>query len=270
MGILKTLSLLKERESKMRGGKSFLAVIPARGGSKGIPNKNIKDFCGKPLIQWCIESAKKSGVFDRIIVNSDSDKILAVAAKCGVDVQPRPAELATDTALVADVMVNSLLRLDKKYDYVQLIQATSPGVRPFQIRDAADMILGSPPYENKNADMVIGVHRHKDPTIVVKELPDDLSLRNWYPKQFKDKNRQDLPPAYRINGYIYLAKWDVWVNRKDYWKTDIYAYICDEHDDIDIDNKWDWSVAEARFRAAGKYKPSKWNVCGRLLKRLAR
>ncbi|OGM79613.1 hypothetical protein A2197_01245 [Candidatus Woesebacteria bacterium RIFOXYA1_FULL_48_16] len=255
----------------MRGGKSFLAVIPARGGSKGIPNKNIKDFCGKPLIQWCIESAKDSGVFDRIVVNSDSGKILAVAAKCGVDGQLRPAELATDAALVMDVMVNSLLRLGEKYDYVQLIQATSPGIRPAQICSAADMILGLPPFEqwkDKNADMVIGVHRYKDPTIVVKEVPDDLCLRGWYPNQFKDKNRQDLPPAYRINGYIYLAKWDVWVNCKDYWKTNIYAYFCDEYDDIDIDSKWDWSVAEARFRAAGKHRASKWNVCKRMVKRL--
>src|SRR3990167_2128914 len=129
----------------MRGGKSFLAVIPARGGSKGIPNKNVKDFCGKPLIQWSIEAAKDSGVFDRIIVNSDSDKILAVAAKCGADVQPRPAELASDTSLVADVMVNSLLRLGEKYDYVQLIQATSPGLRPAQIQGAARKIQGQPP-----------------------------------------------------------------------------------------------------------------------------
>ena len=246
-------------------------MIPARGGSKGIPNKNIKDFCGKPLIQWCIEAAKKSGVFDRIIVNSDSDKILAVAAKCGVDTQKRPVELATDTALVADVMVNSLLLLGEKYDYVQLIQATSPGLRPVQIQATAAMIQGLPPFENwkdKNVDMIIGVHRHADPTIVVKSIPTDMCLKNWYPKRFKDKNRQDLPPAYRINGYIYLAKWQVWTHRLDYWKTNIYAYICDEHDDIDIDTKWDWSIAEARFRAAGKHKPSRWSVCKRMLRRI--
>ena len=246
-------------------------MIPARGGSKGIPNKNIKDFCGKPLIQWCIESAKKSGVFDRIIVNSDSAKILDIARKCGVDVQGRPAELATDHTLVADVMVDSLLRLDRKYDYVQLIQATSPGLRPAQIQGAAAMMRGLPPFEcwaDKDVDMIIGVHRHNDPTIVVKPVPADCCVKDWYPEEFKDKNRQDLPYAYRINGYIYLAKWDVWVKRKDYWKTNIYAYICDEHDDIDIDTKWDWQVAEARFRAAGKGKPSWRRVCRRILKRM--
>lgn len=246
-------------------------MIPARGGSKGIPNKNVKDFCGKPLIQWCIESAKDSGVFDRIIVNSDSAKILDVARKCGVDTQDRPPELATDKALVADVMVNSLERLDRKYDYVQLIQATSPGLRPKQIQGAAAMIRGMLPFENwkdKEIDMVIGVHRYRDPTIVVKPLPTDFCVRDWYPNEFKDKNRQDLPSAFRINGYIYLAKWDVWAKRLDYWKTNVYAYICDEHDDIDIDTKWDWEVAEARFRAAGKHKPSWGRICHRVLKRL--
>lgn len=249
---------------------SFLAVIPARGGSRGIPNKNIKDFCGKPLIQWCIESAKKSGVFDRIIVNSDSDRILKVAEKCKVDTQKRPARLAQDNSLVADAIVDCLTRLDERYDYVQLIQPTSPGVRPGQIQAAAGLIEGRPPFDfwrDKDIDMVIGVHRYKDPTIVVKEMPSDLCLKDWYPDEFKDKNRQDLPPAYRINGYIYLAKWDVWIKRMDYWKTNIYAYICDDHDDIDIDTKWDWNVAEARFRAMGKGKPSWRQVWRRILKR---
>lgn len=246
-------------------------MIPARGGSKGVPNKNIKSFCGKPLLYWCVQAAKDSGVFDRIIVNSDSDKILAVADKLGVETQKRPELLGLDGALVVDVMADSLSRLDRKYDYVQLIQATSPGLRYGQIRSAANMILNQWPFDGPNyrdVDMVIGMHRYKDPTIVVKPLPANLMVQDWYPEEFKNKNRQDLPPAYRVNGYIYLAKWKVWADRLDYWKTNIYAYICDDNDDIDIDNKWEWDVAEARFRAAGRQKPSWSQVCRRIFKRI--
>jgi len=232
----------------MFGGKRFLAVIPARGGSKGIKDKNLKKFCGKPLIYWSIKTAQKSGVFDRIIVNSDSSEILALAEKYGAEPQQRPAELADDKALVADAMVDCLHRLDCKYDYVQLIQATSPGLRPLQIKCAAQFIL------DKNADFVIGMHEFRDPTIVVKPIPPDLCVTGWYPEKFKNKNRQDLPAAYRVNGYIYLGKWEVWAKRKDYWKTKIYAFICDTYDDIDIDTKYDWEIAEARFKALKRWR----------------
>jgi CMP-N-acetylneuraminic acid synthetase len=232
--------------------KTFIAVITARKGSKGIKNKNLKLLCGVPLIGWPIAVAKRSGIFDRIVVYSDCPKIRKYAELCGVDTLIEPDELAADKSIVHDALVDCLEQVDKKwgrYDYVQLMQPTSPGVRPNQVKNAAKQILGLNPFERVgNCDFVIGVHQYKDPTIVVKDIPKDFSLRGWYPEEFKNKNRQDFPAAYRLNGYIYLGKWDIFAERKDWWQTDIRAFICLPEDDIDIDTHADWELAELRLK----------------------
>ena len=222
--------------------KSFLAVIPARGGSQGLINKNTKLLLGHPLVAWPIMAAKASGIFDSIIVYSDSSEIRSIATDYGVDSMVEPAELATSYALVADAMVDCLKRLGRQYDYVQLLQATSPGVTGFQIRAAANQLINL-----RNGDMIIGMHEFHDPTIVVKPLLPNHSVKGWYPDLFKDKTRQQLPRSYRINGYIYLAKWDVWMSRMDYWQSNIYAYLCNPDDDIDIDTIFDWDYAEFKL-----------------------
>jgi len=224
----------------MYRGKTFIAWVGARGGSKGIPNKNIRLMAGKPLIYWCIKAAQESGIFEKILVNSDSDKIIKVAFECGVAAQKRPSELAQDNSLVADALVESLslVRGITKTDYVFLIQPTSPLLRASSIKNAADYII------DKDADMIIGVHPVKDPSIVIKPLPDDLSLKGWYPKEFRDKNRQELPTAYRINGYIYAAKWEVFAERRDWFEQNVLAFIMDSSDDVDIDCLRDFQLAE--------------------------
>ena len=231
-----------------------MAWIPARGGSKGLPDKNIRLMADKPLIYWCIKAAKESGIFDEncIVVNTDSIRIGHIAYQNDAIFQYRPESLAQDNSLVADALVESLPRLekvyDRKFDYVFLMQATSPLVRPSSIKLAADCII------DKDADMVVGVHPVKDPSIVVKPLPLDLSLKDWYPKEFRDKNRQDLPAAYRINGYIYAAKWEVFAERRDWWESKIFAYIMDKSDDIDIDCLRDFQLAEMVLKERLCYK----------------
>jgi CMP-N,N'-diacetyllegionaminic acid synthase len=105
--------------------KSFLAIIPARGGSKRLPNKNILNLAGKPLIEWSIDAALKSKYIDKVVVSSDDENILKIAKdKC--DIIKRPKELATDTASSIDVIKHVLDNLEKKYDYIVLLQPTSP------------------------------------------------------------------------------------------------------------------------------------------------
>ena len=231
--------------------KTFLGWVGARGGSKGIPNKNIHLMAGKPLIYWCIKAAQNSGIFKDIIVNSDSNEILTIAQKYDARPQRRPAELAKDNSLVADALADSLPRLDYRCDYIFLIQPTSPLLRPSSIKLAADYII------DKNADMIVGVHPVKDASIVVKPLPENLSLKGWYPKEFRDKNRQDLPTAYRINGYIFTAKWEVFAKRRDWWTSNIYAFLMDRNDDIDIDDLRDFQLAEMVLKERLNWKEEK-------------
>jgi len=225
--------------------KSFLAVIPAKGISRGLRNKNTKLFAGKPLIEWSIDAAKESKIFDDIIVSSESEEILSIAEKCGVGHWLRPPHLSLSYALIADVMVDVLKGYEhfrNIYDYVQLIQCTSPLLTPAQIRGAADWII------NKNADMVIGVSPVQDASLIVKPIPLNWDMRGWYPDEYKDKNRQDFEQAYKLNGNIYLAKWEVWAERKDWWETKIFGFPMDTYYDVDIDNIHDFYAAEERLK----------------------
>lgn len=228
-------------------GKSFLALITARKNSKGVKNKNRRLIAGRPLIEWAIQAAKDSKVFDRIIVVSDCPECRYIGIRMGVDAQVEPDELAKDTSMISDVLIDSLARIekeDKRYDYVHLIQPTSPDIRPASIVGAVNYII------DKQADMVMGVYPVKDPTAFCKTLPVDLSLRGWYPEEFRAKNRQMVGgegQRYSLNGYIYIAKWDIFAKKCDWWKTNIYGYVMNEWDCIDIDNEWDFQMAELRL-----------------------
>lgn len=227
----------------MYKGKSFLAIMPIRGGSKGLLNKNIMDLHGKPLFYWAAKAAKDSGIFDRIVIYSDSIKYIEVAQSFGFETMLEPKELAADDAYVSDAMVDCLRRVSQShvYDYVQLIQSTSPLLMPYHIQNAAEWCI------KRDADFVIGVSLLKDSTTVVKHVPNDYSMKGWYPEEYKGKTRQQVwqerGGLYKLNGYIYLGKWDIWIEQQDWWSTNIYGFpIVDE--DVDIDTLEDFKRAE--------------------------
>ena len=114
--------------------KKILALTPARSGSKGLPGKNIRPFCGKPLLSHSIEVAKKSKYIDDIIISTDSEDIAQIAQKYGAKSDLRPPQLATDTAIVGDVIRDLIDRLDEKFEYMVLLEATSP-LRTVQLVD---------------------------------------------------------------------------------------------------------------------------------------
>jgi len=224
--------------------KTFLAIIPARGGSKRVPNKNILNLAGKSLISWSIEAAKKSKYIDDIVVSSDSDKILNIARKYSdIITIKRPDELATDIASSIDVIEHAIKYLNKNYDYIILLQPTSPLRNEKHIDEAIELLM------EKNGDAVISVCEIDHPVEWCNILPENLSMENFILKDNLNKRSQDLPKRYRINGAIYICKTERFLKEKTFFINDnIYAYIMDRKDSIDIDEEIDFKMAEFLIR----------------------
>jgi CMP-N-acetylneuraminic acid synthetase len=218
--------------------KKYLAIIPARAGSKRLPNKNILFLNGKPLIEWTIQAAKKSKYIDDIVVTSDSNKILEIANKYDIITLKRPKELATDSATTVDV-IKHVLNEFNKYEYIVLLQPTSPLRNEKHIDEAIEML------ETKKADAVISVCEMEHSPLWSNTLPDDLSMRNFLKEEIKNKRSQDLDKYYRVNGAIYICKTDKFLQENTlFLKDNIFAYIMDRKNSVDIDDEVDFKLAE--------------------------
>lgn len=229
--------------------KKFLAIIPARGGSKRLPNKNLLNLAGKPLIAWTIESAKNSKYIKDIILSSDSEDILEIGRRYGVTSLKRPDFLATDTAKTDDVILHHLKELEEKPDYIVLLQPTSPLRTSKHIDEAIEYLY------NKNADAVISVCEIDHPVEWCNTLPDDKSLKNFISKDVLGKRSQDLPKRYRVNGAIYIVNTDKFLEEKTFFiKDNIYAYLMDKYSSVDIDDEFDFRFAEFLMNAKIIYK----------------
>jgi CMP-N-acetylneuraminic acid synthetase len=219
--------------------KKYLAIIPARGGSKRLPNKNILNLNGKPLIVWSIEAAKKSKYIDDIVVTSDSDKILEIAKKNNIIALKRPEKLATDCATTVDVIRNVIENMNEKYEYLVLLQPTSPLRNEKHIDEAIELL------ETKKADAIISVCEMEHSPLWSNVLPDDLSMKNFLRKDIKNKRSQDLEKYYRINGAIYISKIDKFLKQNTlFLDENIYAYIMNRKSSVDIDDEIDFKLAE--------------------------
>jgi nickel-dependent lactate racemase/CMP-N-acetylneuraminic acid synthetase len=223
--------------------KRVLAVIPARGGSKSIPKKNIKDIAGKPLIAFSIAEALRAKTLSNVIVSSDDEEILEIARKYGAETPfLRPKNLATDDALAIDVMAHAIKECErqegKKYDYAVMLQPTTPMRKAEDIDEAVEKLISS------NADSVIGVvnvgaiHPHRMKKIVKEELID------YDDEGTENLPRQKLPPVYIRNGAIYAAKRDVIVESKSFKGKKCLAYLMPEDRSVNIDSSLDWLLAE--------------------------
>ena len=231
----------------------ILGLLTARGGSKGVPGKNIKMLGGKPLIAYTIEAAKKSGVFDRILLSTDDPKIAEVAKQYGCEVPfMRPAELANDTAQHLPVLQHAIewLKKNEGYypDYTMTLHPTSPFRKAEHIKGAVDLLMKT------GADFVLGVSEipghyspHKAMTIGQSGV---LTLFNGSPVKKRTMRRQDLTPCYFSNGTIYLYKTDN-LFRNDgpagFFGDAPQAYIMDPRYSLDIDTMDDWALAELFF-----------------------
>lgn len=223
----------------MYKGKTFLAIIPARGGSKRVPRKNVLDLCGKPLIAWSIEAGLKSKYIDKVVVTSDDEEILDISKLYGAKSIKRPDELASDTATTSDAIKHAIGNVEK-YDYIILLQPTSPLRNEKHIDEAIELL------ESKRADAVIGVCEMDHSPLWSNVLPEDGSMSDFLRDEIKNKRSQDLDKYYRLNGGIYICKTEKFLENQGFFlKKNIFAYVMDRKSSVDIDEEIDFDIAMA-------------------------
>ena len=217
--------------------KTFLGIIPARGGSKRLPRKNILNLCGKPLISWSIEAGLKSKYIDKVVVSSDDTEILNISNELKVQVIKRPDELANDTSTSFDAVKHAIDNLES-YEYILLLQPTSPLRNENHIDKAIEIL------EEKNADAVVSVCEMNHNLLWSNTLDDSLSMEGFISDNLLNNRSQDLKKHYRLNGAIYLCKTDKLLKEKSFFlKKNIFAYVMNSNNSIDIDRKEDFELA---------------------------
>lgn len=220
----------------------ILAIIPARGGSKRLPKKNILELCGKPLIQWTIDAALDCPDIDTIMVSTDCVEIADIAKKGGVQVPFLRSELlSNDTATSVDVVLDVLKfyrKENKIFDAVILLQPTSP------LRTHRDISSAIQLYKEKKANAVVSVCECEHSPLWCNTLPHDLSMDNFIPDEIKKIRSQDLPLYYRINGAIYLIKSKSFLLNKSFIPDNSYSMVMSRDNSIDIDSHNDFLLAE--------------------------
>lgn len=225
----------------MYKGKRILAVIPARGGSKGITRKNIVIINGKPLIQYTIDEAEASKYIDRVIVSTEDNEIAQIVQKCGAEVPfLRPVELAEDKTKTIEVLVdtvNELMKLGFKYDYLVLLQPTQPLRKCFHIDEAIEKII------DEGEESLISVSEVREHPILMKTINGLGDMENLL-KQRSDIRRQDFNKVYKVNGSIYINKLDDNFNSTISLNDNKLAYIMDKKYDLDIDEPGDLKLFE--------------------------
>ena len=223
-------------------GKKVIAIVPARGGSKRLPKKNILDFYGKPLINWSIEAGLGSKYIDWVIVSTDDIEIADIAREAGGDVPfLRPRELTSDNASTVDVIVHLLGTVGShEYDYIVLLQPTSPLRTSAHVDEALELLA------SKDADAIVSVSPVEHPVEWTNTLPENHSLDDFLTESILNVRSQDLPERYQINGAIYIAKTDKFLAEKSlFLRQKTYAYIMRKKESVDIDDKIDFAKALA-------------------------
>lgn len=222
-----------------------LAIIPARSGSKGLINKNIRKLNGKPLIAYTIEAAINSRIFSDIIVSTDSQEYADIAVKYGAKVPfLRPKELGADNTGSNDVVEDVLLKMKKmgkEYENFMLLQPTSP------LRDDKDILDAFNTFISKDAKSVISMCECEHSPLLFKQLGEDKCLDGFL-SNIEKLRRQDLECYYRLNGAIYISKVDYFLKYKDFYKEKCYAYIMSKEKSVDIDDILDFKFAEFLLR----------------------
>lgn len=219
-----------------------IAIIPARSGSKGLPDKNIKMFCGKPLMAWTIEAALKSQQFDEVMVSTDSTRYADIAKAYGARVPfLRSETMSSDTAGTWDTVrevIDNYRGMGKEFDILCLLQPTSP------LRDSVNVTEGMQLFRNKEADSVISVCRLDHSINACNILGKDMSMNGFFDSN-KSGRRQDAKEYYRINGAIYIQNVSELMQQKNIYGPKSYAYVMDKISSVDIDDVVDFIQAEA-------------------------
>lgn len=219
-------------EQRVIGQERLLAVIPARGGSKGVPRKNVREVGGLPLIAWSLQAARESRYVDTTIVSTDDEEIAKVArAHGGVVPFMRPSALATDQAPTIDVVLDVLQRCPG-HQWVVLLQPTSP------LRQAADIDAAIDHCVKANAPSCVSVCAAQESPYWMYTITNAGHMEPVIPANVHTR-RQDLPPAYSLNGAIYLARVDWLQSERTFMRPETVAYEMPVERSLDIDTESD-------------------------------
>ena len=222
----------------MINGKTVVAIVPARGGSKGLPNKNILPLCGKPLVSWTIGAALKSKIIDKCIVTTDSDKIAKIAKNIGAEVPfIRPKYLAEDDSSTDDVLIHTIKSLKERYDILILLQPTSP------LRTERDIDGALNSFFDKEAEAMVSVVKKSHPLEWSFRLY-NLKLTSFFNEAKKKRRRQDYAPSYELNGAIYISYVKEFLIHMSFFRENTFAYIMPKNKSVDIDDEIDFALAE--------------------------
>lgn len=225
----------------MINGKRVLALIPARGGSKGIPNKNVYKINRKPLIAYTINSALECDYIDSVVVSTDSEVITKAAIRAGAEVPfMRPSELASDTSKTIDVVlhaIEALKNMGREFDYVVLLQATSP------LRTASDIAGALDTFVKNGEKGLVSVSEAEESPILMRKF-DENGLLVSIIEGNSTIRRQDLPTYYKVNGAIYINRVDD-LNKDTSLNDNEIGYIMDKTHSADIDEYKD--IAEVNY-----------------------
>ena len=221
----------------------MIAIIPARGGSKGLPNKNIRILSGKPLIAYAIEAAEKSQYIERVFLSTDSKKIAAVAKKYGAEVPfMRPKWLAKDNSLLIDVLVYTIERLqrklNKRIEDFMVLQPTSP------LRTSTDINNAVKLFYDKDADSVVSMSETAHPSYWIKGVNTQGKIISYFDVKTELHNRQNFRKEFVPNGAIFIFKYHILKKKRKYYFGKTYSYIMSRERSIDIDTFFDFKIAE--------------------------
>lgn len=223
-----------------------VAIIPARGGSKRIPRKNIKDFCGKPMIAWSIEAALKSNCFDSVIVSTDDEEIADVSMSCGASVPfLRPVHLSDDYTPTIPVIQHAIQHLQKTgvdVGYVCCLYATAPFVSAVDLADGLNLI------KKNQCDYVFTVTSYAFPIQRAIKLNSAGGIEMFQPDQFNVRS-QDLEEAFHDAGQFYWGASSSWLEGKKIFSPNSKPLLLPRHRVQDIDSMEDWTRAELMFKS---------------------
>lgn len=228
----------QEKDSEILN--NIVGIIPARGGSKSLPRKNIKLLAGKPLIAYTIEAALQSKKLNRVIVSTDDEEIADISRKYGAEVIMRPQDLAEDASPTEPAIkhVVSVLESDGyKPDIIVTLQPTSPFRTSNQIDDALDGIFFD------DVDSIIGLKEVKEHPYKMKKIENNHVVP-FLKIKLQSNRRQDMPQLYKENGAIYVTKYDFLMNRDKIIGGNVKPFLMSDETSIDIDTHLDFKIAE--------------------------
>ncbi len=225
-----------------------IAIITARGGSKRIPKKNIREFCGRPIIEYSIRAALESKLFDEVMVSTDSEEIAEISKQCGASVPFfRSAQNSNDYAITADVINEVIIeyeKLGKRFDTLCCIYPTAPFVTAKKLSDAYNEM------KKNNADSAMTVVRYGFPpqrAVVIR----NGKIEFQYPEYYRTRS-QDLEPIYHDCGQFYFCNVDAFKKYKTMITPNCVPFVVSEEEVQDIDNISDWNIAEMKYNASRK------------------